>query len=73
MLGCLCNVLCKMPQGTHENNGCLYPVWHMVIIYNGNRETNEFTWMNELMTLQKNVELLIFYFTHHHSPDYRSL
>jgi len=39
MLRCDHNVQHKMPQGTHESNGCPYPLWYVVLIYNGNRET----------------------------------
>jgi len=43
MLGCDHNVQHKMPQGTHESKGCLYPLRYVVLTYNENRETNEFT------------------------------
>jgi len=38
------NVQWNMPQRTHESNKCSYSLRYMVLIYNGNRETNEFTY-----------------------------
>ena len=32
----------KMPQGIHESNERPYPLWSMVLIYKGNRETKYF-------------------------------
>ena len=39
ILGFVCNVQHKMPHGTHESNACLYPLWSIVFICNGNCET----------------------------------
>ena len=39
ILGFVCNIQHKMPHGTHKSNACLYPLWSIVFICNGNCET----------------------------------
>ena len=53
MLSCVCNVQYKMPQSTHESNGCPYSLRPMVFIYNVNHETSIFTWLKELTNTSK--------------------
>jgi hypothetical protein len=72
MLGCERNVQYKKPQGTQESNGCPYPLWSMVLIYNGNCETTLLD-AKKSLTLPNNVELLIIYVLLHLGPEYCSL
>ena len=69
MLGCLRNVLYKMPRGTRESNEYPNPLWSMVLIYNGNFETKHFYltertyWHFKIMWNNKHFILLSQYWT----------
>jgi len=43
----------KIPKETHECSGCPYPLWCMVFVHSGNRETNKVTRMKGLTDTSK--------------------
>jgi hypothetical protein len=49
-------VVYKMPQGTHESNGCPYPLWSMVLIIMAIVKQTIFTWMQELADASEECE-----------------
>jgi hypothetical protein len=49
MLGCVDNLQFKLPQRTHGSRSNHYLLLYLELIYDYNRETNIFTWMEELI------------------------
>ena len=69
----VCNVKYKIPQGTQERNGCPYPLWSMVLIFNGNCKTNIHISLKEIIDTAKQCGTTQIYILLHLSPEYWSL